>query len=456
MRVALASLGVLGLALAGASPALAASGTPTTPTELFTDYKFCATDANAPTYVGGRDGVDIRGIPADTDSVNNHFLTAQYRVWPVSDPTQTTTLTRTTVPTGFEGPVTVPATALTDGQTYAWQAQTVAGSDASDWSNPCYFTVDNTRPSAAPAVTSSNYPQDQWDAGGVPVEFTIDANGADDVAGFEFSWQQDLPVPVTAIGAYGIPQPNDPYDDTRYFVRADRLGGSATLHLVPPSPFGPKTLWVRSLDRAGNVSAMTSYDFLVRSTAPTVTPSDPSPQFGDSASLRLTPNPGAQAASPIVSYTVRTSDDGQAEKTVTVRAAADGTAKAAVVLDGIYGETVKVTSTSANGWVSDDTTWRAGYDTSPTVSSDVYVENGTSGGAGIPGTFSFASNVKDVVSYTYSFDWGATSVTVPAHGDPPVKIHWTPDAGGFYDLNVFATTKDGTQLAPYDYSFSVN
>jgi hypothetical protein len=37
------------------------------------------------------------------------------------------------------------------------------------------------------------------------------------------------------------------------------------------------------------------------------------------------------------------------------------------------------------------------------------------------------------------------------------EITFTPDqSGAFYDLNVFGTTRDGVQLAPYDYIFFTN
>jgi len=32
----------------------------------------------------------------------------------------------------------------------------------------------------------------------------------------------------------------------------------------------------------------------------------------------------------------------------------------------------------------------------------------------------------------------------------------TPDQSGFYDLEVFGTTRNGLELAPYDYFFTVN
>ncbi len=60
-------------------------------------------------------------------------------------------------------------------------------------------------------------------------------------------------------------------------------------------------------------------------------------------------------------------------------------------VDGPDGETVKVTSTSANGWVSDAGEYDAHYDTSPTVNSDLYVENQTSGGGGGERTAAFTA-----------------------------------------------------------------
>ncbi|MEV0223106.1 hypothetical protein [Streptomyces sp. NPDC050704] len=455
-RAVLASLGTLGLALtAAASPASAADGTPTTPTQLFNGNRHCSTDADRPSYHSADDGLVVEGIPGITGATGNSRVGVRYQAWPVTDPTRITTVTRDRVTPGFEAPATLPASALADGQTYAWQAQTVVGDAVSDWSAPCYVTADNTGPANAPTITSPNYPPDVWNEGGEPVEFTLSAGGVDDVEGFEFSWQPDLPVIGTSIGDYGIPQPVDPYSNTKYFKRADALGGSATLSLVPPTGSGPMTLWVRSLDRAYSGSAITSYTFLVSSTAPTVTPAVPKPEFGEPAGFTLRPDPGLQAKSPVVSYSVRTIG-GQNDRTFEVAAGADGTATTELTLDGIHGENLQVTSKSANGWVSDAAWWGISYDTTPTVASDAYPENGSGGGVGVPGTFTFAPKVKDVVSYTYTFNNGDPEVTVPADAHHTASIDWTPAADGWYDLTVYATTRSGIQLAPYDYFFTVN
>jgi hypothetical protein len=73
----------------------------------------------------------------------------------------------------------------------------------------------------------------------------------------------------------------------------------------------------------------------------------------------------------------------------------------------------------------------------------------------VTGTFTFAPQVKDVASYSYSWDYGTTQTTVKAH-DGRAEISWTPTASGSYDIEVYATLKDGTELLPYDYFFNVN
>ena len=114
-----------------------------------------------------------------------------------------------------------------------------------------------------------------------------------------------------------------------------------------------------------------------------------------------------------------------------------------------------VTSTSADGWVSQNSFWNFEFDTTPTVSSDVYLENQTSGGVGVPGTFTFAPKVKGITSYTYGFSDG-TGGTVATHTNGTAQITFTPSQSGFYFLDVFGTTKNGLQLTDYFYVFFVN
>jgi hypothetical protein len=128
---------------------------------------------------------------------------------------------------------------LADGQAYSWDVRTEDGFQSSEYTAPCQFTVDTTRPAVPPAVTSGVYPEHatggQVDQTGA---FTITANGVADVAGFRYGLNADTP-------------------DT--WVAADRLGGSATVQITPVRPVNYLT--VRSVDRANNPGPIRRYDF---------------------------------------------------------------------------------------------------------------------------------------------------------------------------------------------------
>jgi hypothetical protein len=432
---------------------MAATSGPPTPIDLFNNYQACSTDASSPVYLGAGRDLPLEALSQDT--ADSPFVTEQFHVWPVSDPSQAVTLSNQYALPGIEESVSVPGSDLTDGLTYAWEVQTVAASGTSAWSAPCYFTVDDTSPSSAPTVTSSNYPSGQSNQGGTPIQLTFGANGVSDVAGYVFSWNESLPIAgIADIGPDGVPQPIDPYTtDPSHFAPASALGGSATVRLIPPSDSGLLVLTVASLDRAYNESPPTTFYIFVKPDAPTVTQQNPDVNFDKNAQFHLTPDPKLQAASPVTSYTVNFY--GQTSQTFTVKASADGSAEFGRTLDSPNSDYMSVTSTSADGWVSQNATWNYAVDTTPTVSSDVYLENQTSGGAGVPGTFTFAPKVKGITSYTYGFSDG-TGGTVAAKGDGTAQITWTPSQSGFYFLDVYGTTKDGIQLSDYFYVFFAN
>ena len=432
---------------------MAATSGPPTPIDLFNNFQACSTDASSPVYLDARLDLPLEALSQDT--ADSPFVTEQFQFWPVSDPSQAVTISNQFALPGIEQSVSVPGSDLTDGLTYAWEVQTAAASGTSAWSAPCYFTVDDTSPSSAPTVTSSNYPSGRSNQGGTPIKLTFGANGVSDVAGYVFSWNGSLPVAgIANIGPDGVPQPIDPYStDPSHFAAASTLGGSATASLVPPADTGLLVLTVASLDRAYNESPPTTFFIFVKPDAPTVTQLNPHIPFDKNAEFHLTPDPGLQAASPVTSYTVHFY--GQIDQTFTVKASADGTAEFGVTLDSPIGDFMTVTSTSADGWVSQNSFWNYAVDTTPTVSSDVYLENQTSGGVGVRGTFTFAPKVKGITSYTYAFSDG-TGGTVGAKGNGTAQITWSPSQSGFYFLDVYGTTKDGIQLTDYFYVFFVN
>jgi hypothetical protein len=153
----------------------------------------------------------------------------------------------------------------------------------------------------------------------------------------------------------------------------------------------------------------------------------------------------------VVSYTY-TVDDGASR---TVAAGPDGTATVSISFD--YGpNTVAVTSTSANGWVSPSVDLFYYADNSPTVVSTDFPEGGSGGAVGQPGTFTFTPNLDGSAEFVYSFDFGATWQTVPVGPDGRATITWTPDAAGDHSVYAYSQTGDGTQSDWYFYDFVVS
>ncbi|PJN23446.1 hypothetical protein [Kitasatospora sp. CB02891] len=80
------------------------------------------------------------------------------------------------------------------------------------------------------------------------------------------------------------------------------------------------------------------------------------------------------------------------------------------------------------------------------------------GTVGTPGTFRLSPKISgsEIAGWTYSFDWGAHTVTVPAGAHGEADVSYTPTESGWYDINAWATTEDGFQLTDGYYDFTVN
>lgn len=129
---------------------------------------------------------------------------------------------------------TVP-TALTNGTTYQWRARGFDGTDYSkSWSSWVPLVVDTTAPNT-PTVSSLTYPENTWNAGGVSVTMDVTPNGSTDVAGYLSA--VDEPEPTTYSDASGV--------------------------VIASPTDGPHTLYVRSVDAAGNKSSARAYAFAV-------------------------------------------------------------------------------------------------------------------------------------------------------------------------------------------------
>ncbi|BCJ26010.1 hypothetical protein Asera_01180 [Actinocatenispora sera] len=413
---------------------VSSNGTPSTPTELSNDSRPCASDTAYP-YLPA---TDLRLAARFSDPDSSDRPTGEVEYWPVDHPDQRTVLTATSVSNGSIHGFTVTGT-LNDGATYAWHARTRDDLDESSWSTTCYFVADAAGPANPPAVSSDNYSTTGPNTGGTPIDLTFDANGETDVAAFQYSWDT-LSIPVTPVGQNWT----DPFDGDQ-FVRADHLGGSATLQLVPPES-GPVTLKVASYDRAYQRSTITTIRFVVGDTSPRVT-TDQDPQYETPLTVHLAPGPHVDSVS---SYEYQV-DYGES---VTVPAQPDGTATITITLTDPTSNWVYVRSHSPNGWVSSWYRWWIRLDTAPTVTSDTYPENTTGGGPGVPGDFTFSSGVSTVVSFRYSFD-GAAGTVVDAADGGSATVSWTPTASGSHYVYVSPITSDGTQLSTTFYAFTV-
>jgi hypothetical protein len=387
---------------------------PNTPTNLRLDIYPCTGD---PIYTAARrPGLSAQITDPDPEPPGD--LAATFAIWPLELPSQRTELTVTDAPGAL---VIVPDGLLIDGGSYAFAVRASDEYDTSAWTQPCQFSTDFTAPPVAPTVSSPDYPADgNWHGGaGIPGTFTFTANGVEDVTGFYYN------------GTY---------------VAADRLGGSATVSYAPQSS-GPNALFVSSVDRAGHRSPEYIHHFYVQATEPLITIA-PMIGVGIPEPFGLAPR-----MADVVSYTYRV-DDGPE---TTIAAGPDGTATGTAVAPTLGTHTLYAWSTTSTGLRSGTARQTLRTNNAPLVTSDVYPMHGSGGGPGIPGTFFLTPRTLNVVEYSYTFfeDW-ENIVTVPAAPDGTASFIYTPSEPGFYDMNVWSRSADGTSSNITFYDFDVN
>jgi hypothetical protein len=420
---------------------------PTKATDLFNDDQPCTT-SRPYRYVAETTPL-LEAIAHDVDPGERPVV--DFALWPVGNPAQRTEFSSPLGGSGSENSARVPDGVLTNGGVYAWQARSDDGTDVSAWTRPCYFGVDSIRPN--PPTVTSDYPQNQVHQGGVPPVFTFGANGSNDVIGYQYSWTSPLSVFAVPIGPNGVPQWFDPFTQAGW-VRADHAGGSVSIS-IPPPPSRVATLTMRSITRSYNISDSVTYMIDITDTEPSVSLSTTTPAYGASVTINFAPNP---AVTDVDSYTYEF--EGAYPQSHTVAAGPDGTASASVVPPYFGNVPIVVTSHSKNGWVSSPNEVQVYVDTTPTITSDVYLEDTTGsgpsyGGVGVTGTFTFASKVPNATSVTYSFD-GDSETTIPLNSNGTAQVQWTPDASGQHMVIANVTGADGTVFESYYYYFNVN
>lgn len=390
---------------------------PATPTVLRTNSLACQ---DTPRWNTSRD-VTLSAFVQDPD---RDQLTVDFQFWPADRPDEVTE-TSTTSMSGLRPGWRIPQDLLQHDQTYAWRVRASDAHFTSAWSDECRFANDFVSPSA-PTVSSEDYPDD-WqshDGAGLPGEFTFDANGVEDVVAFRYA-------------------PNH-LDGSFTEVAAGSPGGTATVTYTPEKS-GLNTLAVRSVDRAGRVSARVDYVFVVAETEPGIEGPD-SAQLGQE--LEYTFSPGMP---DIVSYTYTFQDGPETN----VPAGADGNATVTVRASSGSGD-LKVWSTTAEGRRSGTRTLHVSVFDAPEVASTDYPQSGPSGGVGVPGVFELKSYRPDLIGFTYCV-YGPESETcdeVAAGPDGTAEITFTPSAIGFHEVSVYARGQESNS-EPTSYYFEV-
>ncbi|HEY9476137.1 MAG TPA: LamG domain-containing protein [Mycobacteriales bacterium] len=220
----------------GAGTARAAATPPSPPTMLgfssSTGPDVCVAGPDRPFLATVTPG--LRATVTDPATVS---LTFQ---WSLLDGPVVGEVTTTTLVVGSASQVTIPTGDLSDGQTYSWRVRGNGADGPGPFSQSCEFSVDTTRPDAAPLVTSTDFTENSFvDVLGRSGQVTFDPNGVADVVAFRYTISGAAPVTV-----------------------ATAPGQPVTVR-VTPRLIGPLRLKVTSLDRAGGSSPETLFDLFI-------------------------------------------------------------------------------------------------------------------------------------------------------------------------------------------------
>lgn len=382
-------------------------------------------------------GSDFSGQADMTDRDRDPYdaLTPGFEFWPVADPSAVTPV-EAAVSSGGDGlnaVGTLPVTSLADGE-YAWHARTYDQRAWSPWSDPCRFTVDRTKPAVAPTVASPEYPENPANPTGsreVEGTFLFTAHGVPDVVSFRYGTSQ-----------WSL------YDS----VQADQLGGAATIRLRPRDA-GEQTLYVASMDRAGNSSPVRAYTFNVRDLTVNAwsTAQQPDPSgTGMAVTMRFSTQPGNGITT--IAYRL----DGGSEQLVTV--GADGVTER--VLTPLKGgeHQLSYVGRSASGELGYQQETTFFVDDGPTITSDgVYPIDGSGGGVGVPGVFTVSPAVTNGATSVRWFDnVDNTPRVAPLAADGKARITWTPTAAGWTYFWLTVEYADGSVSSYRSFSVTVN
>ncbi len=236
---------------------------PTTPTAAQlsaavggSDTAACATAAPYP-YIGKAIATNNVTLTAtNITSPDSDELQATFKYWITGSSTTSTGESADNLASGGSASYTLPAAftqGLTDGQSVSWQVQTTNGTLTSGWSPTCTYTAEPTGPDEPAITANTTYPDNTTGAAaGTTATFTVTGN-TDGTAATEFYYRLDAaPVTTGTIPATQI-------------ATATNNSGTFT---ITPAWAGLHTLYVESVDAAGDVSGANSYIVIAAAHAP--------------------------------------------------------------------------------------------------------------------------------------------------------------------------------------------
>ncbi|WP_279354601.1 DNRLRE domain-containing protein [Frankia canadensis] len=202
---------------------------PTTIAGRFTSPCSAQCGGTPPTVITNATSPTLSGYTTDDDGGT---VRMDFEVWDSAGTTKITGGSTDFIVQNTQGSWTVPAGLLTNGTSYEWRSRAFDGTDYSTaWSSWIPFTIDTTAPSAPTALTSTAWPSGGWSG---TTSGTV-------------SWTS--PGGDTASFLYGLDEPSPSTSTT----------GTASATLTPTA--GLHTFYLRTVDKAGNLSPVVTYKF---------------------------------------------------------------------------------------------------------------------------------------------------------------------------------------------------
>ncbi|WP_427920757.1 DNRLRE domain-containing protein [Streptomyces sp. cg40] len=233
---------------------------PNTPTSVTMSPGSCDTSASPYIKVGKGDTITLSGKATDPDS---DLAKLEFQLWQTGKADTTTKTFTKAVDDGEVGGVSVKSS-LSNGVTYSWRVRAWDAKVSSGWAptggdGVCRFTYDTDLPDSPAPVVSTDFPGDDdgdsepdvWSAKpfGNSGSFTFAVGSSSETDIVKFVWS----VNSTSYSGYAC-SGGDQGTSGGLTKSCTTAIKTATITGIKPPAAGPNTLYVKSVDSAGNIS----------------------------------------------------------------------------------------------------------------------------------------------------------------------------------------------------------